>query len=203
MRLNPRTQLCQGSYLLIGKACLLAAIASFDPLCVTTCCCLDDNTLVAKMALDDFASSGIDNEVIGVDRARNDGLTQAGACVDHSLPALASEWVSSEENTSDRSIGHALDNDGKKHIALVNAITGPVAHSALSPQRSPAATYCVQYRIASDNIEVGILLTSKGSPWQVFSGSRGAHGYGNSFPVPQGLIRLGDCPGDSSWNNGF
>src|SRR5258708_32737740 len=134
MRLNPGPQFSQGAYLLVRETGFTAAITAFSSHSATALGPTNNDPLVTKLALDDLASGGIDDEVIRIDRARNDGLTQARVCIDHGLPPLAGEWISSKEDTGDRGIDHALHHDRKLHTTLIDTKTCTIAHGAVGPQ---------------------------------------------------------------------
>ena len=60
-----------------------------------------------------------------------------------------------------------------------------VANGTCGVERSPALTNLLHDVVLTNDPEVGVLLTSEGSIWQVFSSCRGAHSNGN-FATAQG-----------------
>src|SRR5438132_1059104 len=107
--------------------------------------CLDDGLFSARAALDNLACRGIDDEVVGVGRARDNGFPKAGIGIDHHLASLASEWVGREEDASALRHDHTLYNNRHAHGARIDAQAAAVAHSALGPQRRPAALDCCEH----------------------------------------------------------
>ena len=54
---------------------------------------------ISKMTLNDLTSRGIDHEMVWVDSAGDDGLTQAGAGIDDGLASFAGQWIRCEEDS--------------------------------------------------------------------------------------------------------
>src|SRR2546425_2704742 len=161
MRLDPRSKFGQRTNLLIRETSGIALRRSFDTPRTAACGCLNEKALVTQAALDDLASERSDNEVIGVDHARDNGLTQARTGVDDRLMSLAGQRVGGEEHSCDLSIDHPLDNNREIDSAMVEAQARPVAHCPLSPQRGPAMSHCREHCLDANNIQVGLLLPGK------------------------------------------
>ena len=65
-----------------------------------------------------------------------------------------------------------LRNDDVEDIAHQAELAAAVAHSALGPQRRPAALDCCEHGLDPNDIEVCFLLTGKACGRKVFSGGR-------------------------------
>lgn len=90
--------------------------------------------LVAEAALDDVAGRRVHNEVVGVYRAGDHPLAQAGGGVDNGLAAPPRERVGGEEDACDRRPDHPLHGDGETDAAGVDPAPGAVAHRAVGPK---------------------------------------------------------------------
>ena len=108
--------------------------------------------------------------MVGDGRAGDNGFPQAEIGIDYRLASLASEWVGREENASALCHDHALYNNRHAHGARIDAQDAAVAHSALGPQRRPAALDSREHGLDPNDIEVCFLLTGKARGRKVFSG---------------------------------
>src|SRR6266571_2241551 len=138
MRFDLRSQCCQGADLLVGEAGFVEARAGFSACGITALTPSDDDPLIPETPLNDLGGRSIDDEMIRIGRPGDNRFTQARIGIDDRLTPFASERISREEDTRDRSFDHALDDDREPDTALIDAQTGTVAHGAISPERGPA-----------------------------------------------------------------
>jgi hypothetical protein len=156
--------------------------------------------LVARAPLEDLAARGVDHEVVGVDRARDHGLAQAGAGVDDRLAAAAGHGVRREQDARHLGLDHLLDHHGQAHGAVVDAVGGAVHDGAFGPQRRPAPAHGVQHRLLAHDVEVGVLLAGEAGVGQVLGSGRGAHGHRG--PLADSGIGVGDGARDGFGDGG-
>src|SRR5215211_2843999 len=104
--------------------------AKLDALRASACNSPYGHLLVAQASLNDLTGSGLDDEVVGVDRTGDNRLAQTGAGVDHGLVTPTGERIGGEEGASDFSLDHLLHGDGETHGALVDPVGGAVADGA-------------------------------------------------------------------------
>ena len=114
----------------------------------------------------------VDDPVVGVDRARDDGVAQARGGVDHAAGAAAADRVGGEEHARDLRVDHPLHDHGELGGRVVDARVGAVGHGPVRPQRRPAAAHRVQHRVDADDVQVGVLLAREARAGQVLRGGR-------------------------------
>src|SRR2546426_8478905 len=170
MAFYPRSQFCQGTYLFVREASFIITICQFNPPRTTTRFRLDHQSFVPQMALDDLSCGRMNNEVVRVNRARDNCLTKARAGINHGLAAMSSKWIGCEEHACYCGIDHALNSNCQTNSAMVDAITGTVTHCPVSPEGSPAAFHSIKHSFDPANIQVGILLTCEARVGQIFGG---------------------------------
>src|SRR5260221_13595819 len=107
---------CQCSDLIIRETGPRGRRACFDLLDATSSRSLDQHLLVAQAALDNLARGGLHHKMIGVGRAGNDGLTQAGIGIDHDLSTFPGEWIGREEEASYLSLHDAVHHDAQAYV---------------------------------------------------------------------------------------
>ena len=120
----------------------------------------DDHPLVAQPAFKDCAR-GVDDEMVGVDRAGHHRLAQAGAGIDDSVPAVAGHRVGGKEHPGNLGVDHPLDNDREPHGGVIDAVGRPVTDRPVGPQGRPASAYRVEHGVRTDDVEVGVLLAGE------------------------------------------
>ena len=173
-----RTQLGQGADLLIGETGFFAAITDLATQRATARRPADNNALIAKPALDDLACSGVDDKMIGIGCAGDDGFSQTRIGVDDGLTTFASDRIGGEKHARDRRLNQTLHDDGQLDMALIESKALTITHRTICPQRSPAVPDRIEDRIDTNDIEICLLLASKRQLRQVFSGGRRAHRHG-------------------------
>jgi hypothetical protein len=176
--LDERTQLP------VGEAGRAGSWRQLDPLGTPAGAGTDAQALVAQPPLQDAAGVGVDDEVVGVDGAGDDSLTQPWTRVDHSLPTAAGDRIGGEHDPGHLRCHHPLDHHGQPGAALVDGVARAVADRPVGPERRPATPHGVQYVIRADNVEVGVVLPGEAGEGKVLGGGRGPDGDWAPF-VPQ------------------
>src|SRR2546421_12493327 len=93
----------------------------------------DDHTFITETPFNDLAGSGHDDEVIGVGGTGDNRLAQTWIGIDDGLTTPASERVSGEEDTCNRSLHHTLHHHCELYRAVIDALASAIAHSAVGP----------------------------------------------------------------------
>ena len=154
----------------------------------------DSGALVAEVLIDQRAGVGRQDETIGIHRARDDGLAQAGAGVDHQLATASGHRVRGEHHTRDLGVDQLLDHHGECDAVRSDALRRSVADGALGPQGRPAAAYRVEDRVSADHVEVGVLLAGEARAGKILGRGRRADGDGHL--VAEGAVAVDDHSGE-------
>ena len=152
----------------------------------------DGQPLVSPAPVHDGAAVGVDDDVVGVDRAGHHRLAETGAGVDDGAAAPARDRVGGEQHAGHLCVDHLLHDDGDADPTGVDALPGPVGDRALGPQRRPASPYGVHHLRLADHGEVRVLLAREAGERQVLGGGRRAHGHRDARPHPP--VRRRDVP---------
>ena len=96
-------------------------------------------------------------------------LAQAQDGVNDHFAALAVERIGRKEDAGCRAGDHLLHHDGQRHALLVNPVARAIPDGARRPQAAPAVDDRGKQGLIADDVQVGVLLASKGEIGQVFS----------------------------------
>ena len=142
----------------------------------------------------DLAGALVVDVVVGRDRARHDGLTEAPRSLDD-RHRLARHRVRGEHDPRLLRVDELLDHHGDVDQVIVEALLGPVIDGAGTVQRGPALLHCLEQVLFAANVEERLLLAGERGVGQVLGRRGRAHrddqGLGSELPVGRPDI-LGD-----------
>ena len=145
-------------------------------------------------------------ELVGVDRALDDGFAEAVAGGDEDRVAEAGFGIEREHHAGGALVGthHALDAGGQRHVGMDEALVHAVGDGAVVVQRGEDFLDRMQDVFQADDVEEGFLLAGEGGVGQVFGGGRGTHGerHVSSRFGDQALVLLGDGDGQAHRERG-
>src|SRR5947209_6475250 len=108
--------------------------------------------LLSQATLDDLSAVGIDDKVIGSDRAGDNRFTEAGTGINNGLMTPTGERIGGKEDTCDSCVDHALYHDGEAYGASIDTVARSIADGPVVPQRGPAASYGSEQGIEGDDV---------------------------------------------------
>ena len=139
------------------------------------------NIFIVDHTIRDFHFSLINAEVIRCYNTTNYIFTKAISTFDEDVVIVTSYEVNGEHNASRFGVHHHLNSSRQGNSHVVKTLFYAVVSSAISEGGRIAFLYLLDDNISASNIEVGILLTSKGSIWQIFCCSGGTNCYERIF----------------------
>src|SRR6266487_3470414 len=202
-RLNTRPKRCQRVDLRIRETGISGRGASFDLLGPPFGNSLDHHLFVAQAALDNLTRHGLYHKMIRVGRAGDNGLSQARIGIDHDFSPFPSQRIGGEEDTSHLCLHHPLHHDGQTHASRINAQVAAVLDGAIRPQRRKTPLDGNEHRLNVYHVEKTLLLSGKGSLWQIFRGRGRTDRDRNGFSGREGLVRSGDSLDHLAWQRGL
>ena len=136
----------------------------------------------------------VDQPVVGVDRAGDDGVAQPRRGVEHAAAAPAADRVGGEQHARGLCVDHPLHHHRELRARVRDARVGAVGHGPVRPERRPAAAHRVQHRVDADHVQVGVLLAREARAREVLGRGRRPHRDGHR--VAERGVGVGDRGGD-------
>src|SRR2546428_8661262 len=119
---------------------------------------------------DDRSVARVDDEVIGIHRARDELLPQPPHRVDDRAAATAGDRLSGEEDARALGADHPLHHDREPKSLPVDAVCLAIRDRALIPERRPAPADRVEQRLLAARAEDRVLLSGEARLGQILGG---------------------------------
>ena len=129
--------------------------------------------LAARLVADQRPRHPVDDHDVGGNVTGHDGLAEAPVRANHDLVVPGADRIDGEHDAGRLREHELLHHDGDAHLAGLDAVPGAVTDGPRRPQRCPAPPDRVEHgRLAAD-VQVRVMLPSRGHAGQVLHGRRG------------------------------